>query len=320
MATLDDVLAALAAMQVEVAASRQETADVKARLDAIQLDPLTPSTSLTNQTPAVVVEMPVAIPLATPERYSGDPNTVQVFLTQVALHLSCKPKAFPTSQARVAFLISYLAGNAAQWAVPLVSRDDPILCDWGAFREEFLKVFDRRADSYTADREMLELRQGSNDLVQYLNAFRRLVAETKWPVAKQTALFHQGLCDELKDAVAHIDPQPKTCEGLINLVLRLEHRLSERKGDHGRKGKSLPSYVTVGSPETSTASKGEPMDIGAIRASLTATEKESRRKQGLCLYCGKKGHYVRECPAKPKTSRYRANRSVTAVVDVPAEN
>ncbi|KAJ1163406.1 hypothetical protein NDU88_003864 [Pleurodeles waltl] len=67
-------------------------------------------------------------------------------------------------------------------------------------------------------------------LVLYLANFNRLVAETSWPEEKQAVLFYKGLIEELKDILAQIDPQSTDCQELINLVLRLDHRLAERKG------------------------------------------------------------------------------------------
>ena len=138
MATLEDVLGALALVQQEVAASRAETAALKVLVDNMQRNPFDATTSGTptwtarggtTTNPPISVIVPTPIPLAAPERYSGDPNKVQVFLTQIMLHFSCKPTAFQTNQSRVAFLISYLSGDAASWAVPLVSSNDQIFTD-----------------------------------------------------------------------------------------------------------------------------------------------------------------------------------------------
>ena len=75
---------------------------------------------------------------------------------------------------------------------------------------EFEKIFDRRMVTGSADRELIELRQGSKDLVSYLTQFNQLIAETNWPLEKRSAIFHQGLRDYLKDLIVQIDPQPHT--------------------------------------------------------------------------------------------------------------
>lgn len=42
----------------------------------------------------------------------------------------------------------------------------------------------------------------------------------------------------------------------------------------------------------------EPMQINASR--LTQEEKERRRLQNLCLYCGEAGHFRLNCPSRPR--------------------
>ena len=99
-------------------------------------------------------------------------------------------------------------------------------------------------------------------------------------------MYHQGLRDEIKEVIAQIDPQPQTCEDLIALSLRLDHRLSNRKGD---RKKSEPCFLTRPKDKTDTDPKdvGEPMDIVGERGPLSAEGKEQRRKNGQCLYCSK---------------------------------
>ena len=304
MATLEDVIGALALVQQELVDSRAEITALKSQVERLQRNPFDvfagrspPGSGGSSQVPPqVTVTIPTPIPLAAPERYSGDPNKVQVFLTQIVLHFSCRPTVFPTNQSRVAFTISYLTGDAAAWVVPLVSGNDPLLTDWEAFRKEFERVFDRRATTLCADRELLEHKQGKSDLVTYLTKFNRLVAETSWPEGKRLALYYQGLKDDLKDVLAQIDPQPTTCTELINLTLRLDHRMAERSGQRNKVDR------VVSQMEKGKVSEGgiEAMEIGLVRSSLSRVERESRRRNGLCMYCGKKGHFVRDCMAKPK--------------------
>ncbi|KAJ1209669.1 hypothetical protein NDU88_005042 [Pleurodeles waltl] len=114
-------------------------------------------------------------------------------------------------------------------------------------------------------------------LVSYLANFNRLVAETSWPEEKQVALFYKGLKEELKDILFQMDPQPTDCQELINLVLRLDHRLSEKYfwRAHDNRDSRTPKERTP-----------KAMEIGTIRRPLTNDEKDLRRKNGQCLYCG----------------------------------
>lgn len=77
---------------------------------------------------------------------------------------------------------------------------------------------------------------------------------------------------------------PTSLDGLIELAIRVDNRLQRR--DQRTRQFSFPladsSNVTVSDPE--------PMQVG--RTQLTREEKDRRRSNGLCLYCGAAGHFV----------------------------
>ncbi|KAJ1149016.1 hypothetical protein NDU88_001837 [Pleurodeles waltl] len=271
MATLDTVMQALMQLQKELQESKKTTVALVTKVTQLQTkvdgtgstpQGATSHPPLPSLPSNISVNIPTQIPLAAPEGFSGDPSKVQIFLTQVELHFTCCPPTFPDSQSRIAFLISYLTGNAATWAVPLVRQDSRLLHNWCLFVEEFEKVFDRRAVTMSADKELLELRQGNKDLISYLSHFNRLVVESSWREEKRSALFYQGLKEELKEILAQIDPHHKTCTDLINLKLRLDHRLTERKEDkkHPEHGNWHPDRYRNPLPSVSSETAGEPME------------------------------------------------------------
>ncbi|KAJ1189480.1 hypothetical protein NDU88_006225 [Pleurodeles waltl] len=316
MAMLDELVKAITQLQAEVVSSKELTTSLAERVSQLQDKvekkeqsptgvswPGTSSQTSGSNPTSISLNVPSTIPLAPPERFSGDPLKAQSFLVQVELHFTCRPHTFPDAQSKVAFLLSYLSGDAATWAIPLVRKDSPLLYNWRNFVLEFERVFDRRTVTQSADCELLDLRQGNQDPVSYLANFNRLVAETSWPEEKQAVLFYKGLKEELKDILAQIDPQPTDCQELINLVLRLDHRLTERKGMRKRTEKYSWHVHDNRDSRTPKERTPEPMEIGTIRRPLTKDEKDLRRKNGQCLYCGWKGHFAKDCPIKPKSKQ-----------------
>ena len=97
-------------------------------------------------------------PLTPPERFSGDPQKLNIFLTQCQLHFLCRPVAFPTPESRVAFILSYLTGDAASWSIPFVSGNNLMLYDLNILERELMRIFDRRTVCQTVVNELLELR------------------------------------------------------------------------------------------------------------------------------------------------------------------
>ncbi|XP_069495561.1 protein LDOC1-like [Ambystoma mexicanum] len=169
---MEEIAKALQDVQGELAASRQDYATVSAQVRSLaaQTAPLVGQPS----TPVQVHVSPEPIvPLAPPERYAGDPQKFSTFITQCRLHFLTKTAAFRSVQSRTAFVISYLTGDAAAWANPLVQKDHAILYDWDDFLAEFEKIFNRRAATLCKDRELLSLKQGSKELVTYVTHFSR---------------------------------------------------------------------------------------------------------------------------------------------------
>ena len=259
--------------------------------------------STTDQHLQVTVVTPSPVPLANPERFTGDSTRFAAFMSQCQLHFLCKPQVFVSDASKVAFILSYLGGVAADWSIPLIEQNDPILYDFSAFKTAMTRLFAKHVFIQSSDNELLNLRQGSRDLVTYITSFNRLVAETHWPEEKRTSLFYRGLRDDLKDALSHIVDLPEDCAEFINLVVRLDHRLGERKGERPRGDTRLIVLKSEKKDPENKNSDTEPMQIGGIRGPLSSEEKDRRRKANLCLYCGRPGHFARDCSAKPKTKK-----------------
>lgn len=198
------------------------------------------------------------------------------------------------------------------WAIPLIEKDDPLLYNLARFKNTMRKLFAKHVFIQASDNELLNLRQGNKDLISYITSFNRLVTETQWPEEKRTSLFYRGLRDDLKDSLSHFIDLPDDCSEFIDLVVKLDHRLSERRGERSRGDTKL----LIIKPEKRESDKSEPMQIGGMRGPLSSEEKDRRRKGNLCLYCGKPGHYAKECPGKPKSSP----KKIALVENQPSEN
>ncbi|KAJ1112463.1 hypothetical protein NDU88_000727 [Pleurodeles waltl] len=320
MATQDELVKVIMQLQAEVVSSKDIAASLAERVSQLQervekkeQSPLGvswpgPSSQASGGNPPtnISLNVPSAIPPAPPERFSGNPLKAQSFLVQVELHFTCCPNTFHDAQSRAAFLLSYLTGDAATWVITLVRKDSPLLYNWLNFVREFERVFDRRTVTLSADRELLDLQQGNQDLVSYLDNFNQLVAKASWPEEKQAPLFYKGLKDELKDILAQIDPQPTDCRDLINLVLRLDHRLAERKGTRKKTEKYSWRVQDHRESRIQKERTPEPTEIGTIRRPLTKDEKDLRRKNG------RKGHFAKEVLSRNLQPMHKSSRKTNS--------
>ncbi|KAI4879275.1 hypothetical protein NFI96_004802 [Prochilodus magdalenae] len=121
-------------------------------------------------------------------------------------------------------------------------------------------------------------------------------AESGWNPEALGAMYQQGLNEDLKDELATHDP-PNTLEDLYEDLIKLDdrmrerHRASKRTSRGARSTASPPRYLVSAAPVAP-----QPMQIGC--AHLTPQEVEQCRREGRCMYCGRKGHKVAQCPTK----------------------
>ncbi len=80
----------------------------------------TPATSSAGAVPPLVEPR---LPL--PQRFSGNTEACEGFLTQCSLTFQLQPSTFPSDQARIAYVLILLAGKALAWATAVWNAQAP---------------------------------------------------------------------------------------------------------------------------------------------------------------------------------------------------
>ena len=176
-------------------------------------------------------------------------------------------------------------------------NQDPCCASFQTLAAEMRRVFDRAVAGREAARILADLKQGGRSVSDYSIEFRTLAAECQWNEEAQWDMFLHGLADRVHKEIYLLE-LPTSLNGLIDLALRVDARI-ERLGAHACPTR-LPSTLESGSSSRENTVgpvfDHEPMQVG--RARLTREERERRRSQGLCLYCGGSGHFLLSCPVK----------------------
>ena len=234
--------------------------------------------------------------LPTPELYSGEPNFCRPFLTRCSMHFSLQPRTFEKEEAKVAFVLTLLTGRAALWGTAVWENRDQCCSSFQALSAEMRRVFDRAVEGKEAARVLTDLRQGDRSVSDYSIEFKTLAAGCRWNEEAQWDHFLHGLAERVQREIYALD-LPSTLNGLIDLALRVDARLS-RIGQRTATNPvpSRSENQRSSGLDTFGSHDPEPMQVG--RARLSREEKERRRSQGLCLYCGGNGHYAYSCPVK----------------------
>lgn len=249
---------------------------------------------------APVIERPLVTPeprINNPPIYSGEPTMCRAFMIQCEVIFSLQPLTYASDTARVAFVISLLAGRAREWATSVWAAEAACCEDFFSFKAEFVKIFDRSALGKEASRLLAALRQGRRSVADFAIEFRTLAASSMWNEAALVARFTEALEDDIRDEM-YAHELPEHLDELVDLAIRLDNRRDLR-----RRARFPPSPSLVDLAPTSSVSAApdhlpapEAMQLGRYR--LSAEEKQKRLSKGQCLYCGRLGHFASSCPAK----------------------
>uniref|UniRef100_A0A8C5WGV9 CCHC-type domain-containing protein n=1 Tax=Leptobrachium leishanense TaxID=445787 RepID=A0A8C5WGV9_9ANUR len=270
----------------------------RSRAESTALPP-SPSGSMTHQVDPFAPE-----PRATmPERFSGDRIKYRTFINACELVFSLCPCTYESDSVKVRSAISLLSGPPQDWAFQLLREGSPLLTSWGSSVRAMNPVYDDPLRSSAALATIRNLRQVGRPVEDYISEFRAVAADTGLNDVGLKDHFCRGLSEQLKDKLARIGV-PASLEALILQSLVLDQRFRERRQDRSTNAplpstrRHKPSSVSSSRPNSSS-SIPEPMEIGLRRGPLSPAERNRRRTQNLCLYCGQPGHLLRVCPTRP---------------------
>lgn len=253
---------------------------------------------------AVIPEKEPKLPL--PEKYTGSRADFRSFLNACKLFMNLRPGQFRDhDRAKVGFVMSLLKDTALDWASPYMERDDPVMYSWDAFEKAFQAMFDDPHRSRTAAMRLSSIAQGSRSVVSYAAEFRRTALDTSFDDTALCHLFREGLADTILDELVHHPAKDNSLTEFIAQCTLLDTRLMERKAERHRR-----NHLRRAMPLAQQPPAGDPMVIDGApilpagppnrgpRGPLPEAERQRRRDNGLCMYCGDAGHMINECPRR----------------------
>ena len=166
--------------------------------------------------------------------------------------------------------------------------------------------------TWSAAIKIRALHQGNRPASVYASEFQQLASDLTWDDSALMEQFRHGLRGEVKDLMLSFH-DPVDLNALCVLAIRCDNRLFERRQERQleaahmvRPTVTMPTHL----PQLPSGSTNDPMHVDAVRFSrLTNEEKERRRQNNLCLYCGGSGHMVRNCPAKLRVAAVNTTSS-----------
>lgn len=134
-----------------------------------------------------------------------------------------------------------------------------------------------------------------------------MALEAGWLDKVLRGILYQSLNATIKDHLCS-QPETHTFKDLVSAALCSDVRLRERQVKRDRQARKQPSNTilhstTLNSPlppvlDSSHNSVKEPIQIG--QSKLTPEERQKRKEESSCFYCGNHGHLVSHCHLRLK--------------------
>jgi len=294
------------------------------------------------QPPTPPVPMPKEPKIGEPPTYDGKAADFHPFLQQCKLYVRMKPLTFAHDEARVAYVLSRLRGTPAEWGQALLEANSPLLTDYDAFLARFASLYENKERRRQLEYKLARMEQTGSahtfsaeftSLCEILGVDERtrrilFVPKLKLAVRKSLALAQvPATFDELVDLAVRADD--------INFIAEKAEKAEKSRNNASsklQKPQNPPdpqsssfrpqqSRSNAPSPSTNVTSSLLTNRHGP-RGPLSDKEKERRKREGLCGYCGE-AHAFKDCPAlKAKEAREAAfngstNSTVSGIVIPP---
>ncbi|KAL0187880.1 hypothetical protein M9458_014979, partial [Cirrhinus mrigala] len=216
----------ITALRTETAGLQAECAILRSDLTALQADHDDLATAqIPPADPVRQIPLPNQPKISLPDKWDGSGTKCDVFLTNLSLVYEFQPSRYPTDRSRIALLTSLLTGQAAEWATAVLRADGNSAHSYPAFTAELRTAFHHPESEVEVDSQLYHLKQGECSVSKYTTEFRTLTVQTTWSDAALHTAYYEGLSTRPKDELA-VWELPATLEGMIQLALRVDQRMS----------------------------------------------------------------------------------------------
>lgn len=235
----------------------------------------------------------------------------------IRLKLALDSASFPSPLDRILYTCSRLGGAAftrVRDRVEMVASNPLDIRQWPLGWTDYGAVLQGLdpcyivVDTYSAAvRDFEDLLQGDMPYANFISEFVRLADVSRRSDDQRVEGLKAKVNTKLQDALVGVTGRPghDDINGWIDLLRELSNNLADREFRQRRVPSSMERRENASS---SPADHGDPMQLDKIGADtpakgpLSTIEKQRRQREGLCRYCGVKGHFVLSCPTKPKAN------------------
>jgi hypothetical protein len=243
--------------------------------------------------------------------FAGDRRYFKGFLAKIELLFMIYPDRFVDDESKVVYIISRLYGTAMNWAATLIENMDPCLGNYEEFIERMKSVFGNNDATFVANHRLRTIKQKRiGDIQHYIMEFNRYADDSSWNEEAKMDAFLDGLQDQIATRILEMFPGPRSLFAMQTIASRIDSRISNHRNFNNLTNRQNNNNSNTRNNFKRNAGK-KPFQSkpNKTHGPLSKEEKEKRRKENLCLYCGSTDHQLDNCPIK---NRKRNNNNSTS--------
>lgn len=262
---------------------------------------------------------PVPMPL-TPKYTGNDKDmTLTDFKAKLANTFARFPESLAEEQAKVHYALNSSDGPAFSYFAGILNQEvadsENILHSFSNYLDALDRLYGTKNKIHAVESKLSQLRQ-TGDITEYILQFQTLSSQVRWNEAALVAKFKEGLSHSVKRGLTACWDTLTTLQGTQAKALVAyqnqehvsrvtTHHINHHNNHHIPRPRPYVRPHTSGVPSPASApaaahvSSATAMDLDQVRSRrLTQEQKDYRRQNKLCLYCGEPNHFADGCPRK----------------------
>lgn len=253
---------------------------------------------------------PVPLPLS--PKFTGNEKdmTLTDFKAKLANMFARFPESLADDKSKVHFALNSSDGSAFSYFAAVLNQEvldsEGILDSFENYINVLERLYGNKNKIHAVESKLIQLRQ-TGDITDYILQFQTLSSQLRWNEPALVARFKEGLSPSVKRGLTACWDTLTTLQGTQAKAMiayqNQEHVSRVTHQHHATQPRPRP-YIRPQAPAPSPANTQNvppamAMDLDQVRTRrLSKEEKDRRRAQGLCLYCGEGNHFASTCPKK----------------------
>ena len=246
--------------------------------------------------------------------FAGDRRFFKGFLAKMELIFMIQLERFQDDQTRIIYIISRLYGDAMNWAATLIENQDPCLLNYDQFIARLKSVFGNYDATFIANQKLRTIKQRRvGDIKSYILEFNKYADDSSWNEEAKMDAFLAGLNDQIATRILEMFPGPQSLFAMQTIASRIDSRISAHR-QFAPQGQNSNSNSHSNNNKSKKGKKpffSQKQFKSKQRGPLSQVEKDRRRRENLCFYCGSADHKLDKCPFKNKNKNFASTSHVS---------